>query len=226
MVHCADCGPSRRGRALVASWLLMGAFWALIAASIIAANLISPGADWYEPSLSHFGEAGAKTAPVYNGLHVAAALVLVCLAIALPRACRPLETAGVLDRWRRLAIGLFVAILAVSLIVIALLPYNLGGRYGWPVFVAHNVAGWTEAVAPVSAMLLLPWGLPGLRRGFYVFSWTCLIPLLVAWYAFVVTHTLAHGLTELTAYGVVGIWGFALLAELTRSLRGLRTAAE
>jgi hypothetical protein len=221
---CGSAVRSSRHRrirvtSLTASWALLATFWLFVAASIVVANLIYPGADWYKPSLSHFGEAGAITAPAYNSLQVVAALALFGVAVFLPVACRPLERAGLLGRWRRLGIGGFLALLSASLATLAVLPFNLGGPFGWPVFVIHNVAGWTEAVAPATAIAVLPWAMPVFRRGFYAFSWACLLPLAIIWYAFVWAHVLAHGLTELIAYGIVGVWGFAVLAELTRALR-------
>jgi hypothetical membrane protein len=207
-----------RRSALRTAWVTLVLFWALVVGSIVVANLIYPGWDWYKPSLSHFGEAGAKTALAYNGMQVLAALDMAGFAIAFARACRPLERRG-LRAWARWLLGAVFGLLGVSLATLALLPYNVGGRFGWPIFVVHNVAGWTEAVAPGAAIVLLPWLMPGLRRGFYAFSWACLVPLAVVWYAFVVAHSLAHGVTEMAAYGVLGVWSFALLAEVTRALK-------
>jgi hypothetical membrane protein len=208
--------------AFSAAWASLVAFWSLIVGSIVIANVIYPGANWYKPSLSHFGEAGAVTAFAYNGLQMIAALAMLVFAFVLTRACTPLEAAGQLRRWQRLGLGGVIGLLAVSLATIALLPYNLGGTYGWPVFVAHNIAGWTAAVAPATAIVLLPWVMPILRRGFYVFSWACLVPLLVIWYLFVFHHAIPQGITELIAYGVLAVWSFSFLAELQRAERELR----
>lgn len=210
----APSGPT--GRALRVAWMSLLAFWALIAASIVSGTIIAPGPGWWRPSLSHFGAVGTRSELAYDGLQVAAACALLVLAFVLADACEPLERAGRLHHRQRLGVGVVVGVLAVALAVLAVLSYNLGGEFGWPVYVVHNVAGWAEAVVPAVSMALLPWTMPVFPRRFYVFTWACLLPLLVVWLLFVVAHVLAHGLSELIAYGVLAAWSFAFLAELQR----------
>jgi len=219
-----DSLTRRSGRAFRVASASLGAFWALIAASILAGVTIASEPYWWRPSLSHFGAQGAQSELVYDGLQVAASVALLALAIALPRACEPLEGAGRLRRWQRLGLGGVIVLLAASLATLALLPYNLGGQFGWPVYVIHNVAGWVEAIVPAASMMLLPWTLPVFSRRFYAFTWACLLPLVAVWFLFVIARILAHGLSELIAYGVLGVWSFAFLAELAHVVRRDTTA--
>lgn len=198
------------------AWRSLLVFWALVAASIISGVTIAPGSDWWRPSLSHFGALGTRSAWVYDGLQVAAALALLIVALALPRACEPLVRVGRLTPGQRRGLGVAIAVLAVGLAAQALLPYNLGGPLGWPVYVTHNVAGWTEAVLPAVSMALLPWAMPVFPWRFYAWTWGCLVPLLAVWLLFVVAHVLAHGLSELIAYGVLAAWSFSFVAYLRR----------
>jgi hypothetical protein len=206
------------------AWACLATFWTVIAASIVAATIIAPGAFWWRPSLSHFGAVGARSQVVYDCMQLVAAGALFGLAVALPVACAPLEAAEKITHAQRLGIGAVIGTVALPLGVLAALPYNVGGRLGWQIYVAHNVAGWAEALLPAAAMLLLPWALPVFPRRFYRLTWGFLAFLAAVWFLFVVTRVLAHGLSELIAYGTLGIWSFALVAELQRAVASTEAA--
>lgn len=217
-----DALTRRSTRAFTLAWASLSAFWGLIVLSVVAGAVLTREAQWWRLALSHFGALGERSMLAYDGLNLAASAAMFVLAFALPIACEPLERSGRLRRGARIGLGVVAGLLGACLVLVALLPTNLPGPSGPTVHLVHDYAGWNAAIIPGVSMLLVMWAVRGLSPRFYAFTVVCLVPLVVASFLWLGAGVLAHGLAEIVVYGVIGVWMFALLAQLDRAVNALR----
>jgi hypothetical protein len=183
-------------------WLVFG----LAVASGVAA---SGNPTWWRLSICALGMAASPAPWAFDVGVLAVAGIFALLAIRARSTLAPCVHRGTLTAGQVRAVTGAVVLVAGSLAVLALVPYDVGPFEK----MIHNAAGWGSGWVVAASMALVPWRLRIFDRRFYAQTWVALVVFMFAFFGFE-AGLLTYAQAEIAAICVAAFWSTVLFARL------------
>jgi hypothetical protein len=189
-------------RTCAAGWLVFG----LAVAGGVAA---SHSPVWWRLSICALGMTASPAPWVFNGGMLAVACVFALLAVQTRSVLRPCVNTDGLTECQAHAVTGAILLVAASLAVLALVPYDAGSSEK----LVHNFAGWGSGWVVAASMVLVPRRLRVFGSRFYVQTWVALA-LFMSFFLGFEAGLLTYAQAEIGAICVAALWTTTLFANL------------
>lgn len=185
--------------------------WAAFGLAVVGGVLASRNPDWWTLSVCALGMKASPAPWVFDYGMLTVALIFALLAARTRALLRSQPDGGGLTARQVDAVTGAVLLVAAQVVVLALIPYDVG-----PVQkLVHNVAGWGSGWVIALSMLLVPRYLRVFDGGFYARTRLALT-FFMSFFAGFELGLLTYAEAEIGAIGIAALWSTILFANLEK----------
>jgi hypothetical protein len=185
--------------------------WLVFALAVLSSIVATDRPTWWKYSLCALGMDSSPRPWIFRSGVLATACVFGLLGTQTHNALGAHVRAARLRPRQAQAVTTAIALVVMSLVVVALVPYDAGA----PEKLVHNLAGWGSGWVCAVSMILVLRSPRFLGRLFSSQTWAALAAFLIFFAAFEV-GALTYALAEIGAVSVMAVWTALLFANLER----------